>query len=380
MQYGEYVKLTRRFLQQASDLRGAPGVPVNVDLWWGDEANRKLRHVCSQGIDAELPWMAFDETRRGHYMYVGMELFRWEVAQPPLPVVRVSVPPLPRFDDFWVVRETDFLRFYRCCRKSQRGRRPAPAPIMEPAMRQRLWDNTIGVLTRGREVLEHYGVAMKRGLLLMGLPGNGKTMACRWLAVQCRRRGLDWRNVSGMEFDQACRPREVRALFRLKRPGIVMFDDFDRALQDRKKFGENRTHNTFLTELDGFRPKQGVVYLFATNRQLDELDPAIRRPGRIDAVFEFTKPSPALRSELVQRHWQPEIHSAIGIERIVDDTEGLSFAELEELRTQLVFHFLDHRQWNWEVATRRLQQRTDVTSVSVPIGFGWSGAAQPTIS
>ena len=45
----------------------------------------------------------------------------------------------------------------------------------------------------------------------MGLPRNGKTMACRWLADQCRRRGLDWRNVSGVEFDQASRPDEVQA-------------------------------------------------------------------------------------------------------------------------------------------------------------------------
>ena len=68
MQYGEYKKLTQRFLQQASDLLGATGVPVNVDLWWGDEANRKLRHVQSQGIDADLPWLAFDDSRRGPYM------------------------------------------------------------------------------------------------------------------------------------------------------------------------------------------------------------------------------------------------------------------------------------------------------------------------
>ena len=149
--------------------------------------------------------------------------------------------------------------------------------------------------------------------------------------------------MSGAEFDEARNAKELRKLFKLSRPGIVMFDDFDRALQDRQKFGENKTHNTFLTELDGFRPKRGIVYMFATNLELHQLDPAIRRPGRIDVVIEFPKPNAILRRQLVELTWQSEIVEAIGLQRIVRETNELSFAEIEELRTQLVFHFLGSR-------------------------------------
>jgi hypothetical protein len=384
MRYKEHKKVMNHLLQQACELLGAPGVQVNLDYWMGEQASRKLRLERQRGIDTEAAWLAFNESRRGHYLYVGLQLYRWEIAQPAIRLVYVCVPPLSGLNDFWVVGKADVGRFYRSYRRTQRSHSVAPAPIMEPQLQQRLWDNTIGLLTRGREALQHFGVARKRGVLLMGVPGNGKTMASRWLADQCRRRGLEWRVVSGAEFDEASSPRAIRALFQLCRPGLVLFDDFDRALQDRQKFGENQAHNTFLTELDGFRPQQGVVYLFATNRQLHEIDPAIRRPGRIDVVLEFHKPTADLRRELVTRTWQPEIVNAVGLETIVRDTNELSFAEIEEARAQLVFHFLDHEEWNWPVAIRRLQERATVTTNRRPIGFGLNvpadGAQVPTVS
>ena len=78
--------------------------------------------------------------------------------------------------------------------------------------------------------LRKYGASVKRGVMLLGSPGNGKTMACRWLASECRRLGLAWRSVTAEEYEQARAERSVPELFYLDTPGIVLFDDFDAAL------------------------------------------------------------------------------------------------------------------------------------------------------
>ena len=83
------------------------------------------------------------------------------------------------------------------------------------------------VLQRSEMALERFGVATRRGVLLLGDPGNGKTMACRWLFSQCCRSGLEWSNVTAAMYEDARAEREVPGLFRLDGPGIILFDDFE---------------------------------------------------------------------------------------------------------------------------------------------------------
>jgi ATP-dependent 26S proteasome regulatory subunit len=216
---------------------------------------------------------------------------------------------------------------------------------------------------------------MKRGVLLSGQPGNGKTMACRWLAGQCRRHGLLWSTVSAEQYTNACGSRSVPNLFQLKSPGIILFDDFDQALRDRESVHDTDRQSTFLTELDGIRPKVGVVYLFTTNQELNRLDPALCRPGRIDVVIRFPRPDVSLRRQLIQQTWHRDLRTALDVDRVVTETDGLSFAEIEELRTLLVLHFLDTHRWNWAAARRALGHRREEEPLQRPIGFG---AVHPT--
>lgn len=116
------------------------------------------------------------------------------------------------------------IRFLRRGVKAAQRHRP---PILHDGDLQRLWDNTIGFLRRGAALLERYGVPRKRGVLLLGEPGNGKTMACRWLRWQCSRRGLGWRAVTAEEYEAAKGDGGAHELFDLDRPGIVFFDDVD---------------------------------------------------------------------------------------------------------------------------------------------------------
>src|SRR5438874_13374748 len=87
----------------------------------------------------------------------------------------------------------------------------------------------------------------------------------------------------------------VKELFAVSRPGVVFFDDMDVALRDRALAPDSDDQAVFLGAMDGIEVKEGVVYVFTTNCPVELIDPAIKRPGRIDLVLQFDPPPADLR-------------------------------------------------------------------------------------
>ena len=251
--------------------------------------------------------------------------------------------------------------FKNGCGKSRRS--------CKPAEQERLWNNTLGFLERGEEALERFGVTLKRCVLLTGQPGNGKTMAARWLLSQANKLGYAWRTVRAEEYEMARHHGSAHGMFELDRPGIILFDDLDSALRDREDVGESPDHATFLSELDGLEVRRGVVYLFTSNAKVKDIDPAFRRPGRIDQIIHFPRPDAALRRRLIEELWPREIVENIPVEEIVEKTEGQCFAEVEEIKKLLVMRFLDKRTWDWPWAWESFQNRMEETVPRRPLGF-----------
>jgi hypothetical protein len=133
-----------------------------------------------------------------------------------------------------------------------------------------------------------------------------------------------------------------------------------------------------LCRLDGLDTHTGMVYLFTSNVRAEDLDPAFRRPGRIDVIMHFPRPDAILRQRLIENHWQREIGDAIDIARAITETEGLSFAVLEEVKKLLVLSFLDSGTWDWPRAWESFQQGRTKLSNRKSIGFGrdqsWNAA------
>jgi hypothetical protein len=266
-----------------------------------------------------------------------------------------------------VVDRRDYLALYRIARRCRRDDEPpTQKPILPAGYDVTLWQNTIRYLEpRNLRIIKAYGGKARRGILLTGPPGNGKTMACRWIWEECRRRDWEWRHVTPDSYREArnsrCNAQEaVQELFRVDRRGIIFFDDMDLALRDRDKFAETEDQAVFLAAMDGLSVAEGVVYIFTTNCSVDLIDRAFKRPGRLDLVLHFRLPDAEMRHELMRR-WHADIRAGINISRGVTTTDGFSFAELEEVKSLLILRFLESRQWDWDWACAQLSvNRTDL--------------------
>jgi len=286
--------------------------------------------------------------------------------------------------DFFVVSKADYVKLFRMVLRASRQKvEGCQPPVLPEDQLEVLRQNTLGYLNRNNlKRIKDLGGRAKRGLLLTGPPGNGKTSACRWLWEECRRTGHEYQIVSPDAYQAArrsCNPvQAVRELFAVNRSGIIFFDDMDVALRDRNTVRETDDQAVFLSALDGIQVNEGVVYVFTTNCSLDLIDPAFKRPGRIDLVLHFTLPDAKLRRRLMDR-WHEEVRAGIDLDDAVKQTAGYSFAEVEELKNLLILRFIDTNAWEWDWAMEQFRQnRTDLAEQHrhvgfVPVGAGTNG-------
>ena len=360
-------------LQRGAELLGSAVRALAIDGEMSAFLSREARKEATHGLGTDAPIRMFHSGSHGSIVLCGFVRYSVGVGSVRVPLLRVHNPFTDDFcgplNDLWMVPEEEYQRVYRWLRRGVQEKVREVAPIMEPADKQSLWDNTIGFLQRGEEALEKFGVPLKRGVLLMGEPGNGKTMAARWLYTEALKNGLDWRTVTAESYDGARAHGSAHDLFQLEHPGIVLFDDFDTSLRDREDFGPDRDQSTFLSELDGIRIRRGVVYLFTSNAKLQHLDPAFKRPGRIDRIIYFQKPNADMRRRLIVEHWPQEIVSGIPIDNVVEQTDGCCFAEVEEIKKLLVMRYLDTRVWDWEWAHQTFRERMKEADPGRTIGF-----------
>jgi cell division protease FtsH len=265
--------------------------------------------------------------------------------------------------NFLVCERADYRALYRKARIIRKQTAPPnPPPVLPPDTQAKLWQNTIGYLEpKNLDRIKRFG-------------GRG-----RWIHQECVRRNWDHKLITADDYAAARRdddPGEaVRQLFKVSKQGVIFFDDMDIALRDRDTVKETDDQSVFLTALDGVSGNEAVVYVFTTNCDIKLIDPAFRRPGRIDLTLHFAKPTADLRRRMVER-WDAEIRAAIPIELMIEDSDGFSFAELDELRNLLIVDYLETGRWDWDRAKRAYREnRAELAAGGKNrlVGFGLVG-------
>jgi cell division protease FtsH len=225
-----------------------------------------------------------------------------------------------------------------------------PTEVEPSSKSSATWDDIAGVdeaATELQEVVDFLknprrfsklGARVPKGILIYGPPGTGKTLLAKAVAHAS---GATFYSQSASAFVEmfaglgAARIRKLFERARKNAPAIVFIDELDAVGTRRTGSGFNREHdqtlNQLLVELDGFGHRDQVVIIGASNR-LDDLDPALLRPGRFDRQVLVAPPDLAGREAILRVHTRgkPLAHD-VELVQLARQTSGLTGADLANI-------------------------------------------------
>ncbi len=268
--------------------------------------------------------------------------------------------------------------------------RTSPANMSHGAKSKTTWSDVAGVeevrgelmevveFLREPERFKRLGAKVPKGILLYGPPGTGKTLLAKAVAHES---GANFYSASASSFVEmfaGLGAARIRRLFREARknsPAIVFIDELDAVGAQRTGHGFNReqdqTLNQLLVELDGFEGAEQVVVMGASNR-IQDLDPALLRPGRFDRSMIVPPPDLAGREAILRVHTRgkPLDLDDVDLGVVARQTSGLTGAELANIcneaaikagRRSALCITQDDFDWALERVVAGLQQRKVLT-------------------
>jgi cell division protease FtsH len=188
---------------------------------------------------------------------------------------------------------------------------------------------------------EALGARVPKGILFHGPPGTGKTLAAKAVANESGARFFAQSASAFVEMFAGLGAARIRKLFeeaRKNAPSIVFIDELDAVGGARSGTSFNReqdqTLNQLLVELDGFGPRDQVVVMGASNR-LQDLDPALLRPGRFDRQILIQPPDLKGRLAILGVHTRGKpLAPDIDLEQVARHTAGLTGADLANIANE----------------------------------------------
>lgn len=187
---------------------------------------------------------------------------------------------------------------------------------------------------RNPELRRMYGKSLRGGLLLYGPPGCGKTHVARAVAGEMGAGFLNVGLTDVLDMWLGNSEANLHDLFeqaRAKAPCVVFLDELDAIGAKRSQSRHSASRgvvNQLLSELDGVESEnEGVYVLAATNTPWD-VDPALRRPGRLDRTVLVLPPDEPARVAILRHHMARRPVEGVDLAKLARSTDGFTGADL----------------------------------------------------
>lgn len=187
------------------------------------------------------------------------------------------------------------------------------------------------------EIFDKLGVGAPKGVLMTGPPGTGKTLLAKAVATET---DSAFYSIAGPEImskyygESEKQIREVFEKAEKNAPAIIFIDEID-SIAPKRSEGTDQTEKRvvaqLLTLMDGLKSRGQIVVMAATNRP-DDLDEALRRPGRFDRELKINPPGEEGRKEILRIHTRGmPLEKDVDFDEIAYKTIGYTGADLEAL-------------------------------------------------
>ncbi len=195
------------------------------------------------------------------------------------------------------------------------------------------------------KIFEKLGISAPKGILLTGPPGTGKTLLAKAVATETDAKFISIAGPEIMSKYHGGSEENLRGKFeeaQKNAPAIVFIDEIDAIAPKRGESSdqaEKRVVAQLLTLMDGLKSRGQVVVMAATNRP-DDLDEALRRPGRFDRELRINPPTEEGRRKILEIHTRNmplEDKEAI-LTEFSNKTIGFTGADLEVLGKEAALH------------------------------------------
>lgn len=190
--------------------------------------------------------------------------------------------------------------------------------------------NSIGFLKKA-QAWAGLGIPRKRGILLAGEPGTGKTAICKALMAEAD--GMTCIIANAYDLANEDYITELYDLAESLAPCLVFIEDVDFIAQGREEFGyrSGPAIPSLLAVLDGIEERKEIVTIATTNCP-DMLDKALsERPSRFDRVIKLTRPNPCHRRALIDRVCERIVLEEWARDYIARRSEGCTPAQIQEI-------------------------------------------------
>lgn len=228
---------------------------------------------------------------------------------------------------------------------------------LPPGMWGQLDRHVVGTLARTR-ALEGTPLGGPRGVLLHGPPGTGKSSICKVLAAELVGQ------ATVIEVAHAGSPDHLRELYEIVpslAPAVVILEDVDN--WGARRIGPaGRGLSEFLNALDGVGTGTASIVTLMTTNDLNILDDAAKRAGRVDVAIEVPRPGGQARASILKGLLAHSEHT-VDLPAVVELADGLTAADLREVVRDAAFTVTGPI--TSADLIERVQQRTDLGSAGV---------------